>query len=1173
MSFDNLLLESGMELFSNIRQSLIQSNETVFILDKVVDVGLDLLEVKLERILALGDALRVIAIERPVARRDSSLGLLGHAGHTGGSGHSVLHTRRIVDHESRTVVSFGFRDGLDGLTRIGGDSDGGDVDVLVLHGHTTQVLLHQRLAASSELGDSGHLSGLGLLTTGVGVHFGIEDEDVDVFALSEDVIDTTVANIVGPAISTNNPLGQLGHDIDSFFEESEFVVVLLFVGKKGAAVVVADFALGGITRILQPGLEVGAEFLGLGNGVVLEETLNTSSKIATLDQGGDHHTETEFGVIFEERGTPGRTLTTAVDGVGVGGEGTTPDTRATHGIGDHESLAEELSEDTDRLGFTATSAGTREFNQRFLEGAALDGLLVDEVALVLDGHGVFPVLGFDFTDFAEVGHGESLSGTVDGADFARSTIHRRDLDTVVETLEFVTDGRNGLEGGGSVLDFVFIQQERTNADVGTESSAEVALSTLLRVPDGNDGGNASLLVLGGTGGLDTTGDELGDGNAVAFHVQSRIESLEEFGSAFRPDTRSVFREVGPFGRNVDLVEVGEGLLDGIQVHVDHFSALAVETVVDILLEQLGGTAFGEDGTQVEEDGLHDHVDTLLETDALGDGGGIDGVELSVLLGEISLQVVGEVLLQVFDGLPGSVEDEGTALLELVDHVELAGVGGVVAGNVISLLNEVFGLNGVLADTDVGDGETARLVGIVDGVGLSVEVGVLDNHLHSIVRGTDSTIGTVTPEDALFDVVGESGKRGTVVERSVAQIIIHTNDEAVSGLGSIQVIEASLDHGRSEVLTAETDLTADDGGGALQLIHGGDDIQVERFTRSTIFTATIQDADLLAGLGKSGIQVLLREGSEEMDLDDTDLLALLVQVVDGFLDGGTSTHHDNDTVGIGSTSVVEQVVLTTGDGGDLVHGSLDLFGASIVEGLGDNAVLHVDILGLGDTTLVRMVGVQSSLAEVIGSFVGIDLGDFFARNGVDGVDFVRDSPTVEEVQEGNTAGDGGQVGDESQIVSFLDAVRGEDGETGLTSSHDIGVFAEKRKGLLGDHTRGDVDDSGKETTGNTIHVGNHQHHTLGGSKGGSEKTTDERTMESTSSTGFGLGMMRVDRDMTYLHFANTESISENILSTLNGPGISVLTHRGRGTDGIENGSIADIVSGRSSSFITINSSTN
>ena len=68
--------------------------------------------------------------------------------------------------------------------------------------------------------------------------------------------------------------------------------------------------------------------------------------------------------------------------------------------------------------------------------------------------------------------------------------------------------------------------------------------------------------------------------------------------------------------------------------------------------------------------------------------------------------------------------------------------------------------------------------------------------------------------------------------------------------------------------------------------------------------------------------------------------------------------------------------------------------------------------------------------------------------------------------------------------------------------------------LGDRSRGDVDDTGEEFTSDLeprrlecsaegIHVGVHQEETLGGGEGGTEKTTDEGAVKSTSGTGFGL----------------------------------------------------------------------
>ena len=55
-------------------------------------------------------------------------------------------------------------------------------DVLVAHGDKAEVLLASALTSGSEEGDCATVRGLGSLSTGVGVHFGIEDADVHVLA-------------------------------------------------------------------------------------------------------------------------------------------------------------------------------------------------------------------------------------------------------------------------------------------------------------------------------------------------------------------------------------------------------------------------------------------------------------------------------------------------------------------------------------------------------------------------------------------------------------------------------------------------------------------------------------------------------------------------------------------------------------------------------------------------------------------------------------------------------------------------------------------------------------------------------------------------------------------------------------------------------------------------------
>ncbi len=53
--------------------------------------------------------------------------------------------------------------------------------------------------------------GFGLLASGVGVNLGVEDEEVDVLAAGNYVIEAAVADVIGPAVAADDP--------DALFDE------------------------------------------------------------------------------------------------------------------------------------------------------------------------------------------------------------------------------------------------------------------------------------------------------------------------------------------------------------------------------------------------------------------------------------------------------------------------------------------------------------------------------------------------------------------------------------------------------------------------------------------------------------------------------------------------------------------------------------------------------------------------------------------------------------------------------------------------------------------------------------------------------------------------------------------------------------------------------------------
>ncbi len=96
---------------------------------------------------------------------------------------------------------------------VGAHGDLGHVDVAVGHSDAGQVLLLGGLTGGSELSHGAARSGLGGLAAGVGVHLGVEHQDVDVLAGSEDMVQAAEADVVGPAVAAEDPHGLLGQVI------------------------------------------------------------------------------------------------------------------------------------------------------------------------------------------------------------------------------------------------------------------------------------------------------------------------------------------------------------------------------------------------------------------------------------------------------------------------------------------------------------------------------------------------------------------------------------------------------------------------------------------------------------------------------------------------------------------------------------------------------------------------------------------------------------------------------------------------------------------------------------------------------------------------------------------------------------------------------------------------
>ena len=110
----------------------------------------------------------------------------------------------------------------------------------------------------------------------------------------------------------------------------------------------------------------------------------------------------------------------------------------------------------------------------------------------------------------------------------------------------------------------------------------------------------------------------------------------------------------PVGRHVDFYDRSHTFFNRRVVHVDDLLALVAVIVHDSLFQVFHRVIHGNDGRQLEERRLHDHVDAAAQAQALGDTGAVEGIEPNFVLRNIAFHEAGQFFGQ-FLRLPGAVE--------------------------------------------------------------------------------------------------------------------------------------------------------------------------------------------------------------------------------------------------------------------------------------------------------------------------------------------------------------------------------------------------------------------------------------------------------------------------------------------------------------------------------------
>ena len=416
-----------------------------------------------------------------------------------------------------------------------------------------------------------------------------------------------------------------------------------------------------------------------------------------------------------------------------------------------------------------------------------------------------------------------------------------------------------------------------------------------------------------------------------------------------------------------------------------------------------GVGIGDDVREFEEARLHRRGDTVAESYLFDDLDGVYVIELDMLFRDRVFHARGKLFVHFFGG-PGAVEQEYAAVFEIADHVVLDDVRRVVARDEVRLIDEVGALDRFVAEPQVGNGDTARLLGVVSEISLRVFFGVVADDLDRVLVAADGAVRAETVELAAdraggsrVDLLGDG-------QRAPGHVVVDADGEVAHRLFGVHVLEHGVDHRGVELLAAEPVSAADDLDVAARLVEGGDDVEIERFARAAALFDAVEHGDLLDARGDRSRKLRDVERTIEPDFEHAGLAAVRVEIVDRLFDRLRAAAHQNDDLfGVLRAVVFIQRVASAGDLEHVVHRLFDDRGDGVVILVARLSSLEVDVGVLRGASLSGVLGVERARLEFLDVGHVLFVDDLLDVGIVDHLhlgDLVRGAEAVEEVQEGD-----------------------------------------------------------------------------------------------------------------------------------------------------------------------------
>ena len=1108
-----------------------------------------------EGVLALFNQSGIVTVQLPVSALNGTFDFFLRFAHVD----TVVNAGSISNDKRRSVVGFRFRQSLYKLSLTCAHTNLCHVHVSVGHCHHAKVLFLDTFARSGKFRNCACGRRLACLSACVGVHFGVQYQNVYVFAACQHVVKSAVADVVSPAVATENPHGFLNEAIlflQNFLYKSVCIATAVCATfKTFHKVCSGNFACFGVVFVGNPSLAgVYAFFVSrpfFGKSVNLFHKACSALNVSKVD------TVTEFGIVFKQTVCPGRSVSVFVHGIGTCGGRTAVDGRTSRSVSNNHSVAEQLRYKFNIRCFATSCASAGEFKQRLFELTSLCSGGVERTFNTFHRLRELVVGNFHVVDLFRRNHHKSLflCGANVSANTASRAVQRADLHAELCSLH--TDCRFCGECFGQSC--VFVNQNGTDNCMGASHGALCALNTLVHLPRGKVDGNATFFVLCSCCGHNAAFVECRNGKAVALLFQNRtykffkVLAVRLFGQC------CAFGGGSPFCGNLHLVQTCNCAVDSGKVSVDNLLSFFAVGLDYRLFHVFFRLFVGDDVGKFEECRLHYHVCGFCRTCFQSNVQTVNGVELQMLLRNLVLHVSGQFLFQ-FCVVPSAVEKECAAVFCVCKYVVVCNVTGVVAGNKFRLVDEVTGFDGVLAETQVRNGKSAGLFAVVFEVALCIQISVVADNFDAVLVCANRTVAAQSVKFATCCACGGNVDDFRNRQRSGGYVVGNADGEVVF-LFSVKIAVDCQNHGRSKFLASQAVTSAQNGVNFSACFgKSGNNVKVQGFAKTSGFLCSVKHCNFRNCFGKSIHEVLCGERTVEVYFQYAHFFPSCVEVVNGFFNGFCAATHDNDNlVGVFCSDVVKQMVVSACKFAHFFHVLFNDCGCCKVVLVCRFSVLEVDVCVLSSTLKVGMFGVQGTCTEFVHVLHVKQFCHVFVGNFVNFGNFVTCTETVKEVQERHLCFQRGKVCHQSHVHCFLNGVACQQCKTCLTACHYVLVIAKNVQSVSRQRSCRYVEHAGQKFAADFVHVGNHQKQALAGSECGCQCACHKTSVKCACCASFRL------------HFGNSHRLSKQVFSALGSPFVGNFRHGRRRSYWVDCRNIAESISNVRGSSVTVNCS--